>query len=257
MIQINDRLVSLESGSTVNIIPAGENLEIVGTKRLHGNSFLVCKDKTDKMVTINANAPVNITAIDDESEYTLKELTDNVMLPKCLEFDNISPYDIVIHDDLWANHLLVMAAGPFKVNSVVELEFVLGWNIPLGPKDEQFSQRTVLVPRERCQKQKVKIRHFSSQSERIKYSRKYFPMGDDSNFVNQKLYVMELEPLTYPSILWLQDRNPLMCEIDARPQSHSYDEPLRPSPLPLGKGKELNISCTSTTAESRAKIWYQ
>ena len=244
MIKTNDQLVSLDPGSdegdSVLVIPAGEILEIVGTTHFHGNRFLVCKDKNDKMVTINANAPVNITAIDDESEYTLKELTDNVMLPKCIEFDNISPDDIVIYDDSWANHLLVMAAGPFKVNSFVELEFVLGWNIPLGPKGEQFSQRTVLIPRERCQKQKVKIRHFSSQSERIKYSRKYFSMGDDSNFVNQKLYVMEMEPLTYPNILWLQDRNPLKCETDARPQRHSYDKPLRPSPLPLGKGKEFN-----------------
>ena len=240
MIQINDKLVSLESDSSVNIIPAGEILEIVGIKRFQGNSFLVCKDKNDKMVTINANAPVNITAIDDESEYTLKELTDNVMLPKCIEFDNISPYDIVIHDDLWANHLLVMAAGPFKVSSVVEMEFVLGWNIPLGPKGEQFSQRTVLIPRERCQKQKVKIRHFSSRSERIRYTRKYFSTSNNSNFVNHKFYVMKMDPLTYPSILWLQDRNALKCETDARPQRHTYDKPLRPSPLPLGKGKEFD-----------------
>ena len=222
LIQINDQLVSLEPGSSVNIIPAGAILEIVGTKRFHGNSFLVCKDKTDKMVTINANAPVNITAIDDENEYTLKELTDNVMLPKCIEFDNISPYDIVIYDDLWANNLLVMAAGPFKVNSVVELEFVLGWNIPLGPKGEQFSQRTVLIPRERCQKQKVKIQHFPSRSERLKYNRKYFSTGNNSNFVNHKLYAMKMDPLTYPSILWLQDRNPLKCETN--------------EPLPLDKG---------------------
>ena len=241
LIKVNDQLVSVDPGSdegeSVQVIFAGEILEIVGVKTVKETRFLSCKDKTSKELMISENVPVNVTAVDDANQYTLKELTDKILLPKCVEFEDVTPYDIVIFDDLWANHLLVMAAGPFRVNSVVELEVIVGWCIPVSPKGEISSVRTVLIPKKKWGKQKVKIRSFSGLTERIQYTKKHFPRQNDSEYVNYKLYVMETEPISYPSILWLQDRNPM--PYDTKRDSRGQQKTFRPPPLTVDKGMKF------------------
>ena len=190
---------------------------------------------------INEDIPVNITAIDDTctSLYTLKELIKSVYLPKCIEFEDVSPCDIVIYDDFWANHMLVMTGGPLQVNTVVTKDFILGWCIPVETGGIKRSLRTVLIPKNKWKQQRVKVRCFKSATERMQYTEKHFPGHSDSEYLNHKLYLMEATD--YPEIVWLQDRQQLSEQPvpEYRPRDSLVSAVERPPPLPLERGMFL------------------
>ena len=223
------------------MIHVGEILEIIGVKKIETTRYLVCRNPEKQSVMINEDIPVNITAIDDTctSLYTLKELIKSVYLPKCIEFEDVSPCDIVIYDDFWANHMLVMTGGPLQVNTVVTKDFILGWCIPVETGGIKRSLRTVLIPKKKWKQQRVKVRCFKSATERMQYTEKHFPGHSDSEYLNHKLYLMEATD--YPEIVWLQNRQQLSEQPvpEYRPRDSLVSAVERPPPLPLERGMFL------------------
>ena len=240
---MNDQIVAVCSDSDdVHVIHAGEIWEISGVKKIEKTKYLVCRNSEKQSVMLTEDIPVNITAIDDTctSLYTLKELTGTILLPKCVEFEYVSPDDIVIFDDFWASHILSMTGGPLNVNAVVVKDFILGWCIPIEAAGTKRSPRTVLIPKTKWKEQKVKIRSFKSTTERMQYRKKHFPGHSDSEYLNHKLYLMEATD--YPGIIWLQDRQPAWEQ--PKPNYKTRDSRVttayRPPPLPLNTGKHFN-----------------
>lgn len=229
LILMVDKLVLVDPESEdVTVIPAGEILEIVDVKMVKTIRHLVCKDKTEKCIKISEEStPVNITAIADTEEYTIGQVANSMYLPKCIEFEDVSPYDIVIYDDFWANHLLVMSGGPFRVNATVEREVVLGWCIPIEPNGTVRPFRTVLIPKNKWKNQKVKVRNFKTNTERLQFIKKHFPGRSDSEYISNKFYLMDAE--TYPGIVWLQNRKPISQDTWHPRDSGRF----RPLPLPV------------------------
>lgn len=230
-IRINDQLVSLNTDNDdVVVIPAGDVLEIINVKLINTTRFLICKDKAGKSIMIAEETPVNITAVDDTNKYTLEELiSSDVYLPKCVEFEDISPYDIVIFDDFWAHHLLVMSAGPFRVNSLVEMEVILGWCIPIESDGTVRSHRTVLIPKNKWKNQNVKVRLFKKDADRMVYTKKHFPASEDSEYIDRKFFLGDAE--TYPGLIWLQNRQPVPAQPVWYPRDSRDHSAFRPPSL--------------------------
>ena len=237
---MNDQIVGVSLDSEdVHVIHGGEIWEISGIKKIETTNYLVCKNSEKQSVMIREDIPVNITAIDDTctSLYTLKELTNTVLLPKCVEFQYVSPDDIVIFDDFWASHILSMTGGPLQVNAVVVKDFILGWCIPVEVGGTKRLPRTVLIPKNKRKDQKVKIRSFKNTSERMQYRKKHFPSPTDSDYLEHKLYLMEAGD--YPGIIWLQDRQPASERPKPvyNPRDSRSTTVHRPPPIPIATGK--------------------
>ena len=240
---MNDKIVAMCSDTDdVHVVHAGEIWEISGVKKIEKTKYLVCRNSEKQSVMITEDTPINITAIDDTctSLFTLKELTGTILLPKCVEFEYVSPDDIVIFDDFWASHIISMTGGPLKVNAAVVKDFILGWCIPIDAGDTKRSPRTVLIPKNKWKEQKVKIRIFKSTSERMQYRKKHFPSHSDSEYLNHKLYLMQTTD--FPGIIWLQDRQPASEQPKPtyRPRDSRVTTAYRTPPLPLNKGKHFN-----------------
>lgn len=235
-IRINDQLISLEN-EEVEVIHPGDVLEIVGVKKIDKERCLVCRNKNQKSIMINESIPVNITSVDDMNDYTLKDLTSRVYLPKCIEFEDICPYDIIVYDDILAQQLLMMTSGTVKVNCVVEQEAILGWCLPRGPNGSTRAFRTVIIPKCKWNHQKFKVRKFINTTHRMQYVKKHFPKRKDSEYMNHKLYLMDAG--CYPGIVWLQNRHPSseMQEPENRSLDNRRPSDERPLPLEVEKGK--------------------
>lgn len=233
LICVNDQLTLMDVDTLkTRVVAPGTTLEIVELKTVASNKArsLICRTPENKRVLLKEGMLVNLTAVDDETSYTLTQLKDmNVLLPKYIELQEVTPYNIVINDDLSAHSLLVMAGGPLKINSFVKQEFALCWCPTSSSSGCRSTFNLALIPKQKWRNEKVKMRTFDSESDKKEYIQKHFPGRKDSIFIKYQLYLLDSKD--DPSIVYLQDRVPMTDKEGKRKEKK--DSTTRPSAIAL------------------------
>ena len=210
MVRVNDelKLVDLDSMTTHDVSP-GTVLQVVALKAAVGQSkvrSLICQTPEQRKHILKEDMVVNLTAVDDQNTYSLKQLADmNIVLPKFIEFQEVSPHDIVMSNDVSARYLAVVTNRPLRINYFETQKFMLSWSFaPITNASSSSSFNLALIPKQKWRKEKLKVRNFGSESEKTEYIRKHFPGRKDSVFLKYKLFL--LEDKDEPGIIYLQDR---------------------------------------------------
>lgn len=209
MVRVNDEvsMLDLENMST-QAIGAGTILEILGVNPAVGQSKIrsvVCQTSEKGNLILKEDMHINFTAVDDKTIYTLKELQDkNLLLPKCIEFLDVSKHDIVMSDDESGRYLDLMTKGPLKLNFFGTKEFILGWCPTSGDSEKNTTYNLALIPKQKWRREKIRVRSFGSEAEKAEYIRRYFPGSSDSQFMENKLFCVDDKD--EPGIVYLRDR---------------------------------------------------
>lgn len=178
----------LKSRATSSL-SAGTTLEIrsVYTPRAETARYAKCTStKTSNTYEFRDDCPIDCTAIDDPTEYTLLKLATSVLLPKNIEFESIWVEDVVLKDDEEACTMLTLTGGPMRALKVVRRDVFIAWMKPGGK-----SRKTVaVIPTECWCNQTVQIQSYANESEKREYINTHFGQSLDSMFVADGLYTM-------------------------------------------------------------------
>lgn len=280
LVCVNNSLTLMDLDSMKSqIVPQGTTLEIIRMRTVASNKArsLVCLSPDNKKLILKEGMLVDVTAIEDDTLYTLGKLRDmNVLLPKYVELQEVTPYDIVNSDGESANCLLVIAGGPLRINSFVRREFISCWCPALNSTGPRITFNLALIPKQKWQSEKIKVRKFDGDNEKRRYIQKHFPGSKDAIFMKYKLYLLVRKD--EPDIVYLQDREkeakpqkkdgtarsaPVTLERDAFPDSDVEDyekvQARIPPPIPP-KGRLKSTESTEqskTEVEKPAKQWQE
>lgn len=282
-VRVNDQLKLLDHDTMVTrVVSPGNKLEVVDIKAVANNRArsLICRNSENQKLLLKEGMLVNLTAVDDDATYTLTQLKDmKILLPKCIELQEVTPSDIVMSEDQDAHRIRVITLGPLKLLSFVKHEFVLSW-CPSSDSDSNRSTfNLALIPKRKWKNEKVKVRNFDSQDDKQQYTKKHFPGSKDSIFIKYKLYLVEDQD--EPGIVYLQDRvsatqtnrkksdhtrpAAILLEREPFPDSDTEDYeqvlvPVEPAPAlpPKGRNKSTRLAGESIKDDEKPpKQWQE
>ena len=117
------------------------------TKLIRGMSetFLMCFEVgTGKEYGFSLLSAVHFTEVIDTLKYTLKEVIDQLPLPRRVQFVTMNPYDVVVVDDEESQELLTIFSGPVEIIGIRRLELLVG----LYRNEEIDKLEMVLIPKD-------------------------------------------------------------------------------------------------------------
>ena len=134
LVRVEKDVACVSPGETkVQVVRKGTLLQLdrltKSTQKIRGMSetyLMMFEVGTGKEYGFQLLCAVHFTEVVDTFKYTLKEVIDQLTLPRTVQFVGINPYDIIVADDEEAHDLLTIFDGPFEIVGIRRLEIFAG-----------------------------------------------------------------------------------------------------------------------------------
>ena len=136
---------------------------------------------------------IHFTEVVDTFKYTLKEVIDQLPLPRRVQFVSVNPYDIIIADDEEALDLITILDGPIEIIGIRRLEMLVGLHL----NDDTDKYEMVAIPKDDSILDDIRV-HIPSSSlcgNDKTFADKEMPARTKRDLLRNKLYALYVDDL--------------------------------------------------------------
>ena len=162
---------------------------------------------------------IHFTEVEDTFKYTLKEVIDQLSLPRRVQFVSINPYDIILSDDEEALDLITILDGPVEIIGIRRLEMLVGLCLDHDTRKYEM----VAIPKDDSILDDIRV-HLPSKTlcdNDISFMDKEMPSRAKRDLLRSKLYAF-----------YVDDLMPVFLNNEVNEQDYDFTDTTIPPPLP-------------------------
>lgn len=210
------------------------------TKMIRGMSetFLMFFEVgTGKEYGFSLLSAVHFTEVVDTFKYTLKEIIDQLPLPRRVQFVAVNPHDVIVVDDDEALELLTVLGGPIEIIGMRRLEILVG--LYLNDETDRFEM--VVIPKDDSLSDNMLV-HIPSSC----------LVDNDKTFADREILERTNQDLLMDKLyaLYVDDITPVFLKNDITIQGYDVSDIAYAPPLPPRRYDSSSL----TTAQSDPQI---
>ena len=180
---------------------------------------------------------IHFTEVVDTFKYTLKEVIDQIPLPRRVQFVSVNPYDIIFSEDEEALDLITILDGPIEIIGIRRLEMVVG----LCLNSDTGKYEMVAVPKEDSILDDIRV-HLPSDT----------LCDNDKTFVDKEMPTQTKRDLLRYKLyaFYVDDLMPVFLKNEDNKRDYAFTDTTIPPPIPprrYGKHFAYRIFKTQTS----------
>ena len=201
LVQVDQDVACLSPGEDKpQVVRKGTLLQLdrltKSTQMIRGMSetyLLVFEVGTGKEYAFPLLCAIQFTEVVDTFKYTLKEIIDQLPLPRTVQFVGVNPHDVIVVDDEEAVDVLSIVDGPLEIVGMRRVEMLIGLY-----KDYVTEQiEMVAIPKEDSLFESISV-HIPSSclvNNDKTFADKVIPEKCNLELLQEKLYVLYVDDI--------------------------------------------------------------